>query len=446
MSIPPVTVGHSVAFEGQARYVTDLTSPGVDFSGASVRVEDPASGLTLVEQACNPARCAVVASIADTRPNRGVPIPAPIDAARAFLRVTTADGTEYRGLVNVSPLDTISNGGTTPLMLRGTVLASSASASAGSTFVAADVGDPVRWIIFGGGALHGAIDVSAQAGSGRAGGFTGGEPGLAGPGPSGGEPGLDGAGGGGGGGVEPGEPGAAADGTAGGGGAGGAGGGDGACAVDFEAGQCGGGGGGGGGGRGGGGGGTLLVVSLGALDLGGAALSARGGEGADGGGGGGGGHVVVAAPSWTAPASIDVTGGGGSGGGGGGGAGLARVHVPGSSFEGATGGIAVEVAAIPPIDRSGSIVITGSTEPDATVDVRALGEGAPRASATADAAGAFSATVDLVPGLNRLVVESTGARGRMVSFSGSSLDFERVGTMTFPVSAVIDVVHLPASE
>jgi hypothetical protein len=361
----------------------------------------------------------------------------------------------YRGLLGVRPLDTIANGGASPLMVRGNVFASSADTVAGSTFRGVAGAAPVRWILFGGATLRGTIDVSGEGAGGGAGGANGGAASASGEGAGGGAAGAGGAGAGGGGAREDGLAGAAADGTPDGGGAGGVGDGtaDTACTTTFEEEACGGSGGGGAAGEGGGGGGTLVIAALGPLDLSGATIRSAGADGVLGGGGGGGGNVLVASPALTATgATFDAAGGlggtqTGGGAGGAGGSGRIRVDAPNVALDPLTfAGPAVDLATVPALSDAPTITLTGRASPAANVAVYELDDAATTFDAIADATtGAFSIEVTLRPGLNRLAVRAEQDGVTVRSWVGTSFELEQIPELrlALPRGALIDVVYLP---
>lgn len=451
--IPPAQIDPLVAFEGHRRMAVSITADGVDLTDATVAPDDPSGSLTVVAQRCNRVRCGALLAVADTRGNLGMPIPAPIDARNELLRIDAPSGPR-RALLSVMPLDAITNGGSTPLMVRGTVMASSANATAGSTF-RGTVGDPVRWVIFGGGALHGTVDVSAEGAEARAGGAPGGAAGLDGAGGGAGRAGLGGGGGGGAGAAELGTAGLGADGSIDGGGAGGAAAGDPplSCLGRFDGAPCGGSGGGGATGSGGAGGGGLLIVALEPMDFGGGRLLVRGGDGADGGGGGSGGDLLLAAPSLTAPDTLEVGGGlggpgaAGPGAGGEGSRGRLRADLGTGNLAAAWTGPSVDLAGLEQLTSAGVMTLRGRASADAAIEVAAIGGGLARTT-TADAAGAWSVDVDLVPGLNRLAVTATGAEGTTRTWTGTNIELARAspGASPLPVGATVDVVFVPDSE
>ena len=445
-TIPPASARPQVAFEGHGAMAIEITATGADLTGATIAPEDPSGPLSVVSSRCNGTRCGVVVAVADTRPNMGKPIPAPIDAANHFLSVTKGED-RWRALITVYPLDAISNGGTMPLTVRGVQLASSITTAAGSTFRGGD--EPVRWIVFGGGSVNGTIDVSAEGAEGFAGGHAGGAPGARGSGPGAGAAApVAGAGAGGAGGSDAGGAGEGADGTPGTGGAGG----DAittiACVDDTRDAACGGSSGGGAAGAGGAGGGTLLLASLAPLDLAGATLRAGGGDGVDGGGGGAAGMIVVAAPSITETPILDAAGGGGgasSGAGGMGGAGtdgFAVMELGTGSVAGLMTGPSVDLSTFEPVTDQPMLTLTGSAEPDAAIVLEDT-DGGRLASTTADASGAWTAELTLEPGVNRIAIVATGALGTLRSWTGTNIDFVNEMGTTRPVGATVDVVYVP---
>jgi hypothetical protein len=453
-SAPPaltVRVQHSVAFEGQQQFITGLFADGADLTGATVTTE-PGSPLELVAQRCNRVRCGVVVRVRDTRPNMAIAFPAPIDGMNNFLLVSTPDGRIYRGLVTVSPLDQITNSSTEPIRLtRGGTLASSVDTIAASTFQAN--AEPIRWVIFGGGAIRGTMDASGDLNQGG-GGHAGGE------GPGAGRA-CSAGGGGGAGNAMDGSDGEAA--TPGGGGAGGpAQPADVPCLGDFDAQECGGSGGGGcdlPAAEGGRGGGSILIVSLAPLDLSGATIQARGVAGAggaaggSGAGGGAGGHIHLASHSLTLPAATDVSGGAGgtagsgtdTAGGGAGSDGYLRFDAPGDAPAGALRGPAVDLGGYDPLRTEPVLTLTGRGEPMAELVVTDL-EDLERATADVAADGTFSVDVMLEPGLNRFRLRTTGDSGELTFWAGTSLDFMLVRTISLPIAGVIDAVYIPPAE
>lgn len=451
--IPPASAAPQVAFEGHGRMAVEITASGADLSGATVALEDPESPIEILEQRCSGTRCGLLLRIEDARPNMGQPIPAPIDGENHFLSVQRGD-MRWRALLSVRPLDAISNGGTSPLNVRGVQLAASVNAIAGSTFRASPDGEPVRWVVFGGGTMSGTLDVSAEGLEARAGGSAGGAPGAAGSGPGAGGAGTGGEGGGGAGAAGEGTAGEGADGTAGAGGSAGARAVSLECLGDFTVSACGGSGGGGGAAAGGAGGGALVLVSLAPLDLSGAILRSAGGDGADGAGGGGGGaggSVLLAAPQVSGSFGVEVPGGaGGAGSGGGAGgagaAGWARVEL------GAGGGAPADAWAGPAVDLSGiaqvtdvqTLTLAGTATPGASIDVADVAGGA-SATTTVGAGGAWSVDIALAPGLNRLGVTAADGEGTVRSWTGTNVEFQSVPGSVFPlpVGATIDVVYVP---
>jgi len=458
-TVTPAQTEHRVAFEGQERYVEGLTVLGTDLTGAHVEVE-LGSPFDLLDSRCTHARCGAVLRVRDTRPNRGVSVPAPIDTESVFVVVVDASGARHRGLVSVNPLDTITGAGSTPLTVgSGVLLASSADASAVST-VRGPVGDtPLRWVIFGDANLHGTLDLRAAdlpaEATARSGGHAGGLAGVAGDGPSGGAPGAAGSGAGGGGAGESGTAGSGADGTPLTGGAGGVSTDQlpGTCLGDFTATGCGGSGGGGSEtGAGGAGGGAALIVSLGTLDLTGARILASGSPGQDGGGGGAGGRLVLAGTSIVGAPTVDVAGGeggaslAGAGDGGAGGGGMLRTDGP-SSITTTRPGPSFDLDGWSPLVSARSVVLTGHAAPDAQLSIALLAQ-APLATTQADASGVFRVELALTPGLNRLSLSETSGGASVRSWSGTSVELARIGgsPLAMPVGGVLDVVSLPADE
>lgn len=450
----PAQVASIVAFEGMERMVNSLEVVGVDLTGATVSIAE-GSGLELLESRCNNARCGVILRIPDLQGNRGIGIPAPIDAVNAFVNVTDARGVSHRGLITIRPLDTISNGGTSALTIsQSMVFAASGMSVATSSFIAGPADAPIRWLVFGPADLHGGFDVGPQDGGQRAGGRPGGAIGAAGQGAGGGGAGAAGSGGGGGGHGEAGNAGTDASGTAELGGVAGVVAGDGVatCLTTFDQTGCGGSGGGGSdAGAGGPGGGALLLLSLGHLDLSEASITAVGGDGLGAGGGGAGGQIFIAARSWTAPAGLDVAGGLGasSGGatGGDGGPGRLRVDVYGERPDGAYIGPTVDLSSLALLTSEGTAMLVGQAMPDATIDVSQVA-GSSVATGMADAAGDFTIDVPLAAGLNRLVVRATTPEGTARTWTGTSIEFESFSgiPMPLPAGAAIDISYVPAAE
>ena len=100
---------NAVAFEGQSRFVTELTVTEGDLTGATVIVPGGAP-VRLLEQQCSSSRCGLRFEVLDAQGNLGRPLPAPIDAAQVRLRVEPADGgTPWQALLSVYPLDVLRN-------------------------------------------------------------------------------------------------------------------------------------------------------------------------------------------------------------------------------------------------------------------------------------------------------------------------------------------------
>ncbi len=430
-----------VAWEGQGRFVTVLSrETGESLEGATVSAADPSGPLEVVDQRCTGTRCGVVLAIHDQIRNTGHAVPAPIDAAMAYLAVQRPGDPELRALLQVMPLDTI-DGSSGTLTTGGVRFASSAQMAAG-TFAGQPNGDPIRWVIFGDAQLGGTLDVSADGTSAGPGGYAGGAATTDGSGPGAGGAGGSGAGGGGGGFGTDGTAGQGAGGEPAGGGAGGAANGDAACAFDFFAqGPCGGSGGGGGDDTGGGGGGALAIVTLGTLDLSGATLRSGGGAGSGGGGGGAGGAIAVSASAWQSPAGFDVTGGAGDTPGGAGGDGLVYVGVPTVTPSVGRQGAAVDLSTVPSITEQSPITLSGTAVPNATVIIETT-DGI-RTQTTAGADGTFRLDVDLTPGLNRLRVIMDQGTGEERSWVGTSIELQRRGTQTLPIGALVDIAYVP---
>ena len=441
-----------VSYEGHPSLVNALTTAdGADLSGAVVEVE-AGSPIEIVEQRCTAARCGLVLRIQDTVPNRGQPVPAPIDGTNHFVDLRTADGSEYRALLSVLPLDTLSVRGTTPASVgQAVALASGLEVEAGAAF-RAGTDAPLRWVVFGDARVAGTADLGPGEDGPVAGGLAGGAAGADATGEGAGAAGEGGAGAGGGGFVEAGAAGDGADDTPGEGGAGGEAWATGAlrCLADFGAGTCGGGGG-GATGAGGAGAGSMLLVALGTLDLGGATLQAIGAAGGEGAGGGAGGGFLLAGRSVVAPTtSVDVSGGAGEGRGGDGGAGALRLDAPGGEAtvtgpaEGLSVGPSVELSGLSPLTDQPTLTLEGRAAADAMVAVDR--DGAAVATGAADASGAWSLEVSLEPGLNRLAVVQVLEDGtRLRSWTGNNVELGPVSgaPRPFPIGATVDVVYLP---
>ncbi len=441
---------NAVAFEGQSRFVTELTATEGDLTGATVSVPEDAP-LRLLEQRCVASRCGLLFEVLDGQANLGRPLPAPIDATQVRLQVEPADGgAPWQALLSVYPLDVLRNTSTSgeAVPVRTPMLMAARMELAAGASWRLEHEAPARWFVFGDARLGGSIDASAAGPAAGPGGGAGGEPGADATGPGGGAAGPAGQGGGGGGHAQMGESGADA-----GGGPGGQGGmAVGTPSVDClgqpEQDRCGGGGGGGAAGSGGGGGGGLLLVVLGHLDAGGGRLLARGADGEGGGGGGAGGAIQVAAWSWTALEEIDVAGGAGGAGpggeqGGAGSPGRLRADVPSSQrWAGAWAGPWTDPSALPAIVEAPTVRLSGQVEPGTgQVEVGRLGEETPLATADVAASGDFEIEVPLEVGLQRLWLRTDeGVR----SWVGSSLELATVtpGQPPVPVGALLDVVRL----
>ena len=439
----PASTANVVAFEGQPRFVTVLEASGADWSGTMVRAA-AGSPFEIVEQRCAGSRCALVARVRDETPNRGIVVPAPIDASNHYFEIESG-GQMWRALVSVQPLDALSASGEPARVRGGALFGASAESDAAAPFVAGPSATPMRWVIFGDATLTGGIDFSATGAIAGPGGAAGGAAGLAGEGDGGGMPGLSGAGAGGGGGALAGSAGQGADGTAGAGGAGGAASTE-DCAADFFATSCGGAGGGGSTGAGGGGGGSVALIVLGSLSIG--PVRASGGDGADGGGGGGGGRVLVAASSLDAVGELDVGGGAGgavAGGGvtgGTGGAGDARIDAITTAAVSARRGPAVDVGALTLIVSGETLRITGVAAPMASVRLEREAGGV-AGMGDADAEGRFAIDAQLELGLNRLRVLATLDGTEVRSFVGTSLELERgAGPTPLPTGALLDIARV----
>lgn len=408
-----------IAFEGHQTLVNEITlGDGVSLEGAVITAEP--GPLSVVEQTCTAERCGVVVAVADDTANRGIGVPAPIDAVNNFLQVATTDGQIYRGLLSLQPIDSISNAGAMATVGQDLVIATRLDVSDAAQFFAGTVG-PVRWVIFGD-AVFGAssFDVSPSDEGPRAGGFAGGAANTAGEG-NGGE--ADGGGG----------AGRSTDGLAGESGAGGVATPDrGACLSDFSRNDCGGGGGAGAIGEGGDGGGGLVIVSLGSI-RGNLSIDATGGAGQSGAGGGGGGDVLLAGTT-VEVADVDVSGGPGEGTGGAGGRGAVRVDSPGDSR-----GVSVRIPDSVLV-TSAMLALDGSAPDGASVDVRRDGTSVGTFDATG---GTWSGSVELAPGLNRLSVFATIEGVEMRSWTGNGIEIGRIGMRALPLGATLDVVYLP---
>lgn len=90
------------------------------------------------------------------------------------------------------------------------------------------------------------------------------------------------------------------------------------------------------------------------------------------------------------------------------------------------------------------LTLTGRAEADASIEVADIAGGA-MASTTADASGGWTVDIALEPGLNRLAVTATGARGTARSWTGTNVELQRVSgsTSPLPVGATVDVVYVP---
>ena len=437
---PPAlaSLAQLVAFEGHETHVNELTLPdGASLAGATIAPE-PGAPIEVLQQECVAARCGLLLRILDVVPNRGVGVPSPIDATNHFLEVTLPSGAQYRAVLSVQPLDTLSNGGGNRARVsQPVVLAAGLQMEAGSEFVAATA-TPIRWVVFGDAAVHGSFALT-PAEAPVAGGAVGGGPGDAGGGgPRGGSPGAAGAGGGGGAGTSAGLAGEGSDGRPGGGGAGGEPAREplGACLSDFGRADCGGGGGGGSDtGSGGHGGGALLLVALGDLRMDGGVVDVSGSAGEAGGGGGGAGQLLLAGSgAVTAP---EVRSGGGAPGEAGGAGGDSEPRVDG--LRGASG-VRLDLTAFDPIVDSSTVRLAGQAS-EGTVEVRVAG--IPRASAPA-ADGSFEMEVPLQPGLNRLQLLWLTDAGETRVWVGNGIEFSAVAGagQPLPTGATLDVVYL----
>lgn len=417
-SFPPASMGQLIAFEGHTTLVNEITlGDGNTLEGAVVTAE--AGPLSVVESICTADRCGVVVSVADETANRGIGVPAPIDAVNHFLQIATTDGQIYRGLLSVQPIDSIGNAGAMATVGQDVVIATELNVADGAEFFAGTPG-PVRWVIFGDATFgSSSFDVSPSMEGPRAGGFAGGAPGAAGEGAGGA------AGGGGGAGrATDGEDGAATGGIASPD--------RGACVSDFSRLDCGGGGGGGATGSGGDGGGGLVIVALGAF-TGDLSVFANGGAGEGGGGGGGGGDVLLAGTS-VEIAGADLSGGLGEGTGGAGGDGALRIDAPGDAS-----GVSVRVPS-EVLLRTSTLELSGSAPDGAMVEIRRDGAAI---QGFGSVGGAWSGSVELVPGLNRLQVVAVIDGVEMRSWTGNGLEIGRVGMRALPLGATLDVVYLP---
>ncbi|MEM1415675.1 MAG: hypothetical protein AAGH15_12280 [Myxococcota bacterium] len=423
--------GQRIAFEGQ-RLVNVLTAiAGEDLSGGEVRNIGGAP-VTVERAECGGNLCAVVVSIDDDTANLGVFIPNPIDNIRSDFQILT-DTTDYRAALSVVALDTIELTSADPARLSQPIQIAASLLVGPEAIVDAVPGVPVRLAIMGDLRFGGTLDLSGASGEAVAGGGDGGEAGGpaedAGPGAGGGHatPGAgDGAG--------------AVRGT------------DAlACLTDLFSETCGGGGGGGATGNGGAGGGTALLAALGEVDLSGARLLAEGESVASGGGGAGGGLVIGAARPLAAPASVNLGGGRGSDDADGG-AGRLRVDAPGARADlglelgeaSAYEGPSVDLRAFDPIVRTDAITLAGEATDGDTIVAETL-EGDELARTTVDA-GAYSLSVPLALGLNRLQVVAIRPDGERVrSWSGNNFAFDRPdgARRTLPTGATVDVARLP---
>ncbi len=437
--LPSASLGHIVAFEGHQTFVNDLVvEDGGSLLGATI-VPEPGTPIEIVEQQCVADRCGFVARVLDTRNNRGVGVPSPIDAQNHFLIVQRGGVDAYRALVTVNPVDELTGRGTEPARVGQAIfLATSVTSDVGSQFIAA-TDDPVRWVSFGDVRLEG--DFLLNDSLGLAGGGLGGDPQSDAPGSFGGGGSTEG-GGGGGGHLEVGSPGQLA-GEPDAGGSGGAARTEapGACLADFARTDCGGGGGGGGRvGAGGRGAGSILIASLGDVVLSGNILGA-GDDGVDDGGAGAGGAVFLSGRTVALNTRPTLAGGTVSDGpvpGGVGSPGVLRLDSP----EAVTG-VFADPASVPRLTSDARVELSGQTLPDTIVEIER--DGAVVGSATSDGTGAFAVSVDLAAGLNRLAVFANTDAGRIRSWTGTSFEFLRVGDarQALPVGALTDVVYLP---
>jgi hypothetical protein len=444
---PAAFASPNVAYEGQQRFVTTLTAPGLDLSGATVTAIATDGPLEVMETRCSASRCGVHVRIRDTRSNAEVPdpVPAPISNRNEFLELRIGSQVR-RAVITVWPTQQLNGAGMASL--RDALLASGGMVDATGTYVGAPIGGPVRWFSMGPLRFAGTLDVSGPGSLARVGGAAGGAAGSAGMGPGGGAAGVGGAGGGGGGHATPGSPGAGADGTAGAGGVGGAAYGDAntSCLEDARAGVCGGSGGGGAAGEGGAGGGSLLIVSLEGLDFTGATLLARGGAGTSGGGGGSGGNILLAAPTWMPPSTLDVAGGEGEGAGGDGAPGHLRVDVgAGEGWTAAFAGPRLDPSSAP-LFGGETVTLRGRAAPGGRVHVERQDDGR-RTSGTADPEGTFAIDVPLAPGSNRLrIIEDTDS-GPVRGWIGNAFEFGTgarcvTASVCIPIGAFVDIVRV----
>ncbi len=444
---PAAFASPNVAYEGQQRFLTTITAPGLDLTDAIVSAVDPMGPLEVIEARCTAARCGVHLRVRDTRSNAEVPdpVPAPISNRNEFVELRI-ESQIRRAVVTVWPTQQLNGAGMASL--RDSLLASGGTVDATGSYVGAPIGGPIRWFSMGPLRFAGTLDVSGPGALARVGGGAGGAPGSAGAGPGGGAPGVGGAGGGGGGHASAGIAGTGADGTPAGGGAGGAayGAASAACLEDVRTTVCGGSGGGGATGEGGAGGGSFLIVSLEALDLSGATLLSRGGAGSGGGGGGSGGNLLVAAPSWTPPAMLDASGGLGDGPGGAGASGNVRIDVgTGEGWPGAFAGPRLDPASAP-LFGGATVTLRGVAGAGHTVHVERHDDGR-RVSATAGSDGVFSLDVPLAEGGNRLrIIEDTDA-GPVRGWIGNAFEFGTgarcvTASVCVPIGAFVDILRV----
>jgi hypothetical protein len=444
---PAAFAAPNVAYEGQQRFVTTVTAPGLDLSGATVTAVAPDGPLDVVEVRCSASRCGVHVRIRDTRSNAEVPdpVPAPISNRNEFLELRIGEQVR-RAVITVWPTQQLNGAGMASL--RDALLASGGMVDATGSYVGAPIGGPIRWFSMGPLRFAGTIDVSGPGALARVGGAAGGAAGGPGMGPGAGAAGTAGAGGGGGGHATSGTAGAGADGTAAAGGAGGAAYGDAStsCLEDARTTVCGGSGGGGAAGEGGAGGGSLLIVSLESLDFTGATLLARGGDGTAGGGGGSGGNILIAAPTWMPPTTLDAAGGTGEGAGGDGAPGHVRVDVGAEEgWAGAFAGPRLDRASAP-LFGGATVTLRGRGTAGDSIHVERQDDGR-RTSGTVDPDGAFSIDVPLATGSNRLrIIEDTPA-GPVRGWVGNAFEFGTgarcvTASVCIPIGAFVDILRV----
>lgn len=421
-SLEAASNANPAVFEGQGEVVSVLTVVGADLTGATVISES--DGLVVLDAECAGERCGVVVAVPDTQPNVGRAIPAPIDATNHFLRIVQAGSADRRALFSVAPLDAIANEGDTATV-RGVYFASSLSTGAATSFRGALGREPVRWFVFGDGALRGRVDVSADGSEPGPGGFS-----ATTSSPANGATGDATSGGGGGGSASEGAPGEGASAGVG-GDAFGLG-----CAADAFTVSCGGGAGGPGTGSAAAGAGAFSLVVLGTLAIGDAVVDAHGADGSEGGGGGGGGRVMIAATHADGGGiTIDTSGG----------AGDPRAGSAGGDGADGESTVAFDLVARPArwIVRDPTLVLVGRGAIGGRIVVERI-DGTPIGSADVGADGTFTVDVALIPGLNRLRVSSIDSSGELARlWSGNHLELERRGAELLPVGGLLDVAYLP---